>query len=425
MIKKFGKTILCILLERQVKQLRKKNKFTVIAVGGSVGKTSTKLAIAKLLESKARVQYQDGNYNDRLTVPLVIFGEIEPSIFNVWAWLKLLSRNRKALKQPYPYEYAVLELGTDGPGQMADFAYLKPEMYVLTAIAIEHIEYFKTLDAIAVEETAPFAYAQKVLVNIDDVDANYLSAKTYDTYGKDGSAENSYEIDSDGRLHVFMKPTSKLTVDSPLLGSQGAKAVLAAATVAHYFGWDVDAIANGIGSITPVSGRMQLLEGRNGSAIIDDTYNASPVAVRAALDVLYVMPQKYKIAILGSMNELGDESQAAHEEIGAYCDPHKLSLVITVGNAAKEYLAPAAQAAGCTVQSFLSPYEAGNYATDFVTSNTAVLAKGSQNGVFAEEAIKPLLADKTDALKLVRQSPYWMHIKKQQFPESVSDPTHA
>jgi UDP-N-acetylmuramoyl-tripeptide--D-alanyl-D-alanine ligase len=137
------------------------------------------------------------------------------------------------------------------------------------------------------------------------------------------------------------------------------------------------------------------------------------------------MPQKYKIAILGSMNELGDESQAAHEEIGAYCDPHKLSLVITVGNAAKEYLAPAAQAAGCTVQSFLSPYEAGNYATDFVTSNTAVLAKGSQNGVFAEEAIKPLLADKTDALKLVRQSPYWMHIKKQQFPESVSDPTHA
>jgi UDP-N-acetylmuramoyl-tripeptide--D-alanyl-D-alanine ligase len=222
-----------------------------------------------------------------------------------------------------------------------------------------------------------------------------------------------------------MKPTSKLTVDSPLLGSQGAKAVLAAATVAHYFGWDVDAIANGIGSITPVSGRMQLLDGRNGSAIIDDTYNASPVAVRAALDVLYVMPQKYKIAILGSMNELGDESQAAHEEIGAYCDPHKLSLVITVGNAAKEYLAPAAQAAGCTVQSFLSPYEAGNYVTDFVTSNTAVLAKGSQNGVFAEEAIKPLLADKTDALKLVRQSPYWLQIKKQQFPEAVNDSTHA
>jgi UDP-N-acetylmuramyl pentapeptide synthase len=308
---------------------------------------------------------------------------------------------------------------------MQAFAYIKPDYYILTAVAVEHIEYFKTLDAIAAEELAPLAYAKKVLINTDDVDHKYLASKVFDSYGSTGGADNSFELIDHTSLHLHLKPNTNFTVKSPLIGAQGAKAVLAAAAAAHAIGWAASDIADNISSITPIPGRLQLLEGKNNSIIIDDTYNASPVAVKAALDVLYAIDAKYRIAVLGSMNELGDASQAAHEEVGAYCNPAKLSLVVTVGDEAKRYLAPAAEKAGCTVMSFLSPYEAGAYLLDYVTSNTVVLAKGSQNGVFSEEVIKPLLADPTDAMKLVRQSPYWLKVKEQQFPNQSIAPAEA
>ena len=101
-IKSVGKSLLSSLLEYQAKRLLNNNDLTIIAVGGSVGKTSTKLAIAKTIASWAEVIYQDGNYNDRLTVPLVLFNQTEPQIFNVWAWLKILISNEKAIKQTYP-----------------------------------------------------------------------------------------------------------------------------------------------------------------------------------------------------------------------------------------------------------------------------------------------------------------------------------
>src|ERR1700722_18624351 len=114
MVKKLGKALLCRLLEAQVKRLRRHNDFKIVAVAGSVGKTSTKLAIASLLATRSKVRFQDGNYNDRLTVPLVVFGQTEPGIFNIVAWFKLLLANRRALRQPYDYEIVMLELGTDG-----------------------------------------------------------------------------------------------------------------------------------------------------------------------------------------------------------------------------------------------------------------------------------------------------------------------
>ena len=98
--KKIGKDLICRLLERQVKQLRHKNGFRVVAVAGSVGKTSTKLAIAKTLGHSRKVIYQDGNYNDRLTVPLVLFGQAEPNILNPLAWAKILRANAKMLNSP-------------------------------------------------------------------------------------------------------------------------------------------------------------------------------------------------------------------------------------------------------------------------------------------------------------------------------------
>ncbi|HEX7368059.1 MAG TPA: hypothetical protein VF261_00160, partial [Candidatus Saccharimonadales bacterium] len=125
--KKLGRALVCVILEHQVRRLRARHAVKVIAVAGSVGKTSTKLAIAVLLASKHRVRYQEGNYNDRVTVPLVFFGQREPGLFNIVAWLKIFSANSRAIHEQYPFDIVVVELGTDGLGFMREFAYLRPD----------------------------------------------------------------------------------------------------------------------------------------------------------------------------------------------------------------------------------------------------------------------------------------------------------
>ena len=148
-LKKIGKNWLALRLEKQVIKLRAKNDFKIVAVAGSVGKTTTKLAIAKLLQDSLAVRFQEGNYNDRLTVPLVVFGQKEPSIYNIFAWAKIWVSNQLQLRKSYLYDVVVLELGSDGPGQIKDFAYLCPEIAVITAVTDEHMANFKTLDAVA------------------------------------------------------------------------------------------------------------------------------------------------------------------------------------------------------------------------------------------------------------------------------------
>ena len=406
------------MLEAQVKRLCHRHAIKIVAVAGSVGKTSTKLAIADTLKSAFRVIYQDGNYNDRLTVPLVLFGQTEPAIFDIVAWIKLLIANERLLRRSYPYDLAVLELGTDGPGQLEHFAYLRPDVVVITAIEEEHMEYFRTLAAVAAEELVPLAWSAQALLNIDDIAAQYLPDNSFVSYGF-GQAD--YRITGRSAatlgkqtLDLKFADGQVMTVTSPMLGEQGAKITLAAVAVAHLLAMPIDAISAAVATIKPMPGRMQLLAGIQGSLLIDDTYNSSPVAVRAALDVLYATEAPQRIAILGSMNEMGDNSPAMHHQVGAYCDPAKLDLVITIGTAAAESLAPAAQQRGCRVVSFASPRLAGGYAATHLKTGAIVLAKGSQNGVFAEEALVPLLAKTGDHAKLVRQSPAWLRHKAQQ-----------
>ena len=159
------------------------------------------------------------------------------------------------------------------------------------------------------------------------------------------------------------------------------------------------------------SGRMRRLQGLKNSTIIDDTYNASPDAVKMALDTLYSFEAPQRIAILGMMNELGEISENEHKKIGQYCNPKLLDLVVTIGKDANNFLAPEARKAGCEVYEAKNSTEAGIFLRDKVKTGAFILAKGSQNGVFAEEAIKPLLANQSDISKLVRQDAEWMKKK--------------
>ena len=420
-IKSVGKAALATLLEAQVKRLRKRNNFTVVAVAGSVGKTSTKLAIAEVLAAHQIVRWQRGNYNDRVTVPLVFFGCNEPSIFNVFAWLKIIVTNEQILRRPYNYDVVVVELGTDGPGQMEQFAYVQPDITVLTAITPEHMEYFGDLDAVAREELAVASYSKTLLCNVDDMASEYLVGVTHSGYGFTGNADYRIELTDIAakwkQAIVVQTPQGVMRAQINLAGKPGAKVAAAAVSVATMLGVPTSAVTKSVENLQPAAGRMRILQGLQGVTIIDDTYNASPIAVTAALDVLYAAKAPQRIAVLGSMNEMGKASQTMHESVGAYCDPKYVDCIVTIGKMANDWLATAAQASGCLVHMTDSPYQAAEFLKTIIKPGAVILAKGSQNAVYAEEAIRPLLNDPTDVQNLVRQSPYWQQIKRAQFSD--------
>ncbi len=421
-MKSAAKKIVAVILGWQVKRLKSKNDFKVIAVAGSIGKTSTKLAIAHVLSGGLRVRYQNGNYNDLVSVPLIFFNKTLPGLYNPFSWLKIFWQNELTLRQPFAHDTVVVELGTDGPGQLAQFSkYLGVDIGVLTSISPEHMQFFDNMQAVAKEELELASLSKQLLINKDLVKQEYLkeivaplsyySLKSPNDYSlgkiKFSGEHCSFDVSKSGQNLLSARHEA---VSEPQLYS-----VLAAISVADLLGLSAGQIKKGLAKIKPVSGRMQKLAGINNSTIIDDTYNASPDATKAALDTLYRIKAPYKIAVLGNMNELGSYSQEAHTEIGKYCDSKELDLVITIGPQANQFLALAAEASGCKVQSFDSPYVAGDYLSSVIKPKSLVLIKGSQNKVFAEETVKKILQNPKDASKLVRQSPHWLKIKEKTF----------
>lgn len=423
MIKRLARGIVVAILARQVRKLRELHQFKIVGVVGGIGKTSTKRAIAETLGTGLRVRYQAGNYNDLASVPLVFFGQEMPKLFNPFAWIKVFLVNEKQLRREYPYDAVVVEIGTDGPGQIGAFErYLSLDLAVVTAVVPEHMEYFDDLDAVAKEELSVARYADIVAVNTDLVDKKYIawldnpltySMKTAATYrGKTG-------VFRDGKSNMTITKHNKAIASASLpIFSEAQVYSAVAASVA----WDVLRLplgdfADSLHSISAVPGRLQLLKGLNSSTIIDDSYNASPEAMVAALETVYRMSAPHKVVLLGNMNELGAYSEQAHTFVGEYCSPKELDEVVTLGPDANRYLAEAARAQGCKVTSFDSPYAAGDYLFSILRKNSLVLVKGSQNKVFAEEAIKPILASSDDVHRLVRQSPEWMTVKQAQFTD--------
>lgn len=418
------------VLEFQAKRLLKKHKPIIVAVAGSVGKTSTKLNIATVLSQKYKVLAHYGSYNTHIAVPLAIFDASIPlQLKNPISWLKVLLETQHKLNQPYPYEVLVLELGTDHPGEIEYFKnYIHPDIAVVTAVTPEHMEFFGTIDAVAKEELAIAHFSKETLINRDDVDVAFSKLVpegiNLDTYGTSGVAEYRFETQDvkpgQGFAGSFVSPEfGKQAMNLQVVGEHNVRTVVAAGAVGIKLGLSAGQVLAGMQAIRPVNGRMNLLQGLKDSILIDDTYNSSPIAAIAALQALYKFPTNQRIAILGSMNELGDYSPQAHKQVGDACDPALLDWVVTIGADAANYLAPIAEAKGCRVRTFTSPYEAGAFVHSVLQPQGVVLAKGSQNGVFAEESLKELLGGVDEDQKLVRQSSDWMAIKQAQFGASA------
>lgn len=425
------KKIIRAALERQVRKYLAKHRPILILIAGSVGKTSAKQAIATVLNEKYRVRAHDGNHNTHFSVPTAIMGvEYPEDPHSIRQWLAVLQAMKLRTKQEKDVDVIIQELGTDTPGDIAQFgSYLTADVAVITAVSEEHMEFFQTLDAVAQEELSIAKFAKLTVVNRDDVDENYAKyaeTSSIDTYGMGKKAEYRLIVEPtnplDGRIGRLVTPEwGELSVTVQLVGDHSLKAAVAAACVGAKLGLTSQHIANGISKIKPVPGRMQVLRGLDNSTIIDDTYNASPLAVSAALATLMQIEAPQRIAILGSMNELGQTSAQAHEMVGLLCDPTKIDWVVTIGEDAMKYLAPAALKKGCQVKTCASPYEAGGFVHKVLKPGAVVLAKGSQNGVFAEEAVKVLLHNTEDEELLVRQSPAWLKKKDDQFDRPVAE----
>ena len=395
----------------------------VVAVAGSVGKTTTKLAIATVLNESFKVRYQVGNYNTPISIPFIFTGREMPSLRNPFSWASAWLAGWKVLHSGFPYEVVVVEFGTDAPGDIEHLkSLLTPDITVLTAISEEHMEFFKTLDAVAKEEMTVAEFSDTLVINADDVNKKYIdkhlfkdkraysygfSATDYKITAKPNN--NSYQV------KISLNDRESIKTEVNILAEHNLKTLAAAAAVADLLGAKPAAIVKGLLKIRPMSGRMQLLKGINNSTIIDDTYNSSPLAVEAALKTLYQINTDQRIAVLGMMNELGAYSREAHQRVGEYCDPRSLDLLVTIGKDANEYLAETAKANGCKVIRCHDPFEAGKVVKMNLKDGAAILVKGSQNGVFAEETVKMLLAKSSDEAKLVRQNSFWKAIKNTQF----------
>lgn len=406
------------------------NTVRLVVVTGSVGKTSTKTAIATVLSQKYRVRMHEGNHNTPMSVPLAILGVPYPdNVRSFGAWRRAVKQARERVLAPTDVDVIIQELGADHPGDIQAFGrYLKPYMAVVTAVTPEHMEFFKTIDAVAFEELAAANFSQIALINRDDIDGKYaedLTNPSLDTYGTSSVAEYHFEQQDftveNGHSGKFVGPELPEGVDATIkvLGEHNLRPAIAGAAVGLKFGLNAEDIKAGLEKLRPIAGRMNLLRGLTGSSIIDDTYNSSPAAAVSAIQTLYSIEAPQRIAIMGSMNELGESSAEEHRKIGELLKIDMVEWVITIGEDAGKYLAPAAHAQGCQVKSFQNAVQAGAFAHSVMQPGALVLIKGSQGGVYAEEAVKILLLDQNDASQLVRQSPAWMATKEAFFEKTL------
>ena len=386
------------VLTWQAKRYVRASGAKVIVVTGSVGKTSTTQAIATVLSQELIVRRTLKNYNSDVGVPCSIFQqELPVSLKNPLSWIWLMAKNEAIILRRPKVDAFVLELGTDTPGEIAEFAWLQPDMAVVTAIAPEHMENFKTIDAVAKEELNVAAYSDVLLINKRMVDSQYLSHADNDEV---------FGYSRDNMDHFSLQPS-----DLQVVGEHSIDAAIAALKCAELLEISSDGMHRGARAIVSQPGRMRAFDGIQQTRLIDDTYNSSPEAVTAALDYVYNTKAPQRIVLLGNMNELGDTSMDEHKTIGRYCDPKKLDLVVTLGPDANKHTAPEAKAAGCNVATATSAKHAADIIQGQLKSGALILLKGSQNGVFAEETVKLLLANPEDAQYLVRQSAFWMKKK--------------
>ena len=427
MFKKLAKKIIVFALELESRFILKKYKPEIIAITGSVGKTSAKEAVFSVLSRKFSVRKSEKSYNTELGVPLTLIGSP-----NAWyspaGWLKLMAKGVRLIlkKEEYPSKI-ILEIGADRPGDIARFSrYLKPKIGVVTAVGEipVHVEFFAGPEEIAKEKAKLIEIlpaTSRAILNGDDFTVLEMKEKSLAQVLTFGFGDDLDLRASEYKLLYNESSPEGITFKLDYLGSsvpmrifnafgkQNVYAALAAAAVGSSYGINLVEIAEALSVYVPPPGRLRLIEGEKETWILDDTYNSSPQAVHAAIDVLKDLPAKRKIAVLGDMLELGKFTVQAHQKVGQSLKG-VADIVIACGMRAK-FIAEELKNRRFPAKSLIivsDSFEAGKELEKIIQPGDLILVKGSQS-MRMERAVEEIMRhpEKKSEL-LVRQEPEWL-----------------
>lgn len=465
------KNIVVWIITLEARAVLRKYKPRIVAITGSVGKTSTKDAIYEVLAQGARTRKSEKSFNSEIGLPLTILGA--PNAWgNPLRWIQNIIDGLFLIffTMQYP-EWLVLEVGADRPGDIRSLSkWLPVDMAVITRLpeVPVHVEFFDSAEAV-IEEKAALIDAIKpggvLALFADDSrtlnlqrrlpapDAKIITfgfANQAEVRGEQLSIvrEEGNSLSKAGRpigiaAKIFYEGTG---VPLEIIGAVGVHAfipALAASAVGVSLGKPLRDIVGALERYDPPAGRMRLLQGIKNTVIIDDTYNASPAATEAALDTLALLkdksatqgvsssldiprgavsehsiprgassergiPQGRLMAILGDMLELGRVSVEEHRKIGAYL-VGKVDILITIGFRAHD-IAQGALDKGMPEQHILQfedAHKAGNELQNLLQEGDYVLVKGSQS-IRTERVVEGIMAEPGRAAELlVRQDEEW------------------
>ena len=302
------------------KYYREKLKIKVVGITGSTGKTSTKDLTSAFLSGKYKVFKTKGNFNNHIGLPLMI------------------------LELDKTYDVAVLELGMSNLNEIHTLANTaRPDIALITNIGLSHIENLKTQENILkakMEITDFFTKSNTLIVNGEDKFLRNINSDNFKV--RKTSLSEKFDIKADN-VQLFQDKTTfdivhddkKYTFSLPMVGAHNVLNAMLGIQASIELGVSFDEMIKGLSNIEATSMRLQFIK-KDNFTIINDCYNASPDSMAAALDVLSSAEGKRKVAILGTMNELGEEAKNAHKAVGKMAK-EKADLLIVTGIYKEEY----------------------------------------------------------------------------------------
>jgi Alr-MurF fusion protein len=375
----------------------------VIGVTGSSGKTTAKEAIAAILQRRYQVFKNYGSYNGRYGLPIAL-GRLKAE-----------------------HEIAVLEMACDSFGEIAHLARMtQPQVGVITTVNHTHISILGTLSNIASEkgrliEALPFNGS--AILNADDPRVAAMVPRTQArilTYGLTAGADvraSDLKLSQKGLSFTLHHEGRSYSGFTALLGRHQIYSVLAALTTGLVFNISLELALEALSQMPRVPGRMNLLEGRKGSLILDDTFNANPESTQAALETLTELPGATKVAILGDIPDLGDSEREAHRQIGRYAAT-RVQRLVTKGEAAQEIATAALDSdhglGQHAVHITFTSDDAVAAVEDLLSPDTVILVKGGAEVRLEQVAQKLLAQPQRDRRQLVRQEPGWQKARPRQ-----------
>jgi UDP-N-acetylmuramoyl-tripeptide--D-alanyl-D-alanine ligase len=360
------------------RHVRAETTARVVAITGSVGKTTTKDMTAALLARRGPVLKTEGNLNNQYGLPLT------------------LTRLRP------DHRFAVLELGMSAAGELRALSALaRPEVAVITLVAPVHLEFFASVEEIAAAkaEILEGLTADGVAVlNGDDPHQRHIGMAQRGRvvwFGRD----RAFQVSAEGWRGTVHGMRFDLRVGGevrdvalPLAGPHFLTSFLAAAAVAHQLGLGADEIAAGALDLRPARHRGEVVRLRQGITLIDDCYNSNPVAVEAAVTALGLAAQGRRVAVLGDMRELGPSGPELHRQTG-HAVGGRLGTLVAVGEMAERLLEGARQAGldPSALHAFGDAAAAAAAVPGLLQPGDAVLVKGSR-GVKLEAVVEAVIA---------------------------------